>query len=69
MYNINLDKGNDMRFVSCDISKAFERVWDEGIILNLRQYGISDEIIYCVKNYLMNRKQRVVLEGFTSLLG
>lgn len=52
----NLDKGRDVRFVFCDISKAFDRVWHEGIIFKLRQYGISDQIINWVENYLLNRK-------------
>lgn len=65
----NLDKGKDIRFIFCDISKAFDRVWHEGIILKLKQYGISSQIINWVKNYLWNRKQKVVLDGFTSSLG
>ena len=65
----NLDKGRDVRFVFCDISKAFDRVWHEGIIFKLRQYGISDQIINWVENYLLNRKQKVVLDGYTSALG
>ena len=47
----------------------FPRPWYEGIIFKLRQYGISDQIINWVENYLLNRKQKVVLDGYTSALG
>lgn len=60
----NLDKGKYIRFIFCDISKAFDRVWHEGMIYKLKQYGISNPIINWVENYLWNRKQKVVLDGF-----
>lgn len=60
----NFDKGKDIRFIFCDISKAFDRVWHEGMIYKLKQYGISNPIINWVENYLWNRKQKVVLDGF-----
>lgn len=28
-----------------DISKAFDRVWHEGIIFKLKEIGISDQIL------------------------
>ena len=65
----NLDKGKDVRFVFCDISKAFDRVWHKGLIYKLSLFGIPHQISNWVENYLLDRKQRVVLDGFTSTLG
>ena len=62
----NLDKGKDVRFIFCDISKAFDKVWHNGIFYKLRSYGMSDQIIKWVENYLTNRSQQVVLDGYTS---
>ena len=62
----SMDKGNDVRFIFCDISKAFDRVWHNGILYKLRNYGMSDQIIKWIENYLTNRSQRVVLDGFSS---
>ena len=61
----NLDKGKDVRFVFCDISKAFDRVWHKGLIYKLRLFGILHQISNWVENYLLDRKQRAILDGFT----
>ena len=45
--------------VFCDISKAFDRVWLKGLLLKLRQYVISGNILNWLSNYLSNRTQRV----------
>ena len=62
----NLDKGKDVRFIFCDISKAFDRVWHKGILYKLKLYGINNQVTNWVENYLMDRKQKVVLDGFSS---
>jgi hypothetical protein len=36
----NLDIGKDVRFIFCDISKAFDRVWHRGLLYKLRKYGL-----------------------------
>ena len=48
------------------MSKAFDKVWHEGLILKLNQYGISENLLCFIKCFLKNRKQRVVLNGQTS---
>ena len=55
----------DVREVFLDISKAFNKVWHDGLI-KLKSYGIEGELLLLLKNYLHNRKQRVVLNGQTS---
>ena len=59
-------KSLEVRIVFLDISKAFDKVWHDGLILKLKQNGISDRLIKLFENYLHNRKQHVVLNGFHS---
>ena len=54
---------DETRAVFLDISKAFEKVWHDGIIFKLKSNGISGNILKCFENYLFNRFQRVVLNG------
>ena len=61
-----LDSGKEVRAVFCDISKAFDRVWHRGLIHKLRAAGVTGEVLAWFKNYLANRKQRVVIPGATS---
>ena len=59
----------DVRSVYLDMSKAFDRVWHEGLIFKLHRYGISGELLLLIKSFLGNRKQRTVLNGKTSKWG
>ena len=56
----------EVRAVFLDISKAFDKVWHEGLIFKLKQNGISGGLLKLFENYLHNRKQRVVLNGSLS---
>ena len=49
--------------VFLDISRAFDRVWHEGIIFKLKEIGIEGEYINIVEDFLADRKQRVVIDG------
>ena len=69
----SLDNGFEVRVVFLDISKAFGKVWHEGLILRLNQYKISDlrisdftNLLCLIKCFLKNCMQRVVLDGQTS---
>ena len=57
----SLDNGLEVRGVFLDISKAFDKVWHEGLILKLNQYGISENLLRLIKRFLKDRKQGVVL--------
>ena len=46
-----------------DISKAFDKVWHEGLIFKLEHIGISENLLSLLKSFLNNRFQRVVLNG------
>ena len=61
----SLDNGLEVRGVFLHISKDFGKVWHNGLILNLNQYGILENLLRLIKCFLKNRKQRVVLNGRT----
>ena len=56
----------EIRSVFLDISKAFDKVWHEGLLFLLRFMGISGELYNLLGTYLSNRFQRVVINGQTS---
>ena len=62
----NLDKGNDVRFIFCDVSKAFDKVWHQGLLTKLRSYGFNVNRCNWIADYLNDRQQKVVLDGFFS---
>ena len=56
-------KSLEVRAVFLDISKAFDKVWHDGLLFKLKQNGICDNLLKLFESYLYNRKQRVVLNG------
>ena len=56
----------ETRGVFLDISKAFDKVWHEGLLYKLKSYGISGPLLILIKSFLANRFQRVVLNGQSS---
>ena len=59
----SFNAGYEVRGVFLDISKAFDKVWHEGLIFKLKQNGISGKLLNLIKDFLKKRKQRVVLNG------
>ena len=55
------DDGYEVRGVFLDISKAFDKVWYQGLHYKLRQNGISAELLNTVTDFLDDRTQRVIL--------
>ena len=68
----NLYKGFDayptleIPSVFLDMSKAFDKVWHQGLIFKLKSVGVSDSLLNLTKSFLSNRFQRVLLNGQTS---
>ena len=56
----------EVRSVFLDISKAFDKVWHDGLLYKLKSMGFSGELYKLLENYLSNRFQRVLLNGQTS---
>ena len=52
--------------VFCDISKAFDRAWQRGLLHKLEKYGIKGDILMWIKSYLESREQRVFVNGVLS---
>ena len=63
-----IDSGREVRIVFCDISKAFDRVWHKGLIHKLINIGLDGKVIEWFKNYLTDRKQKVIINGVESYL-
>ena len=56
-------KSLEVRAVFIYISKAFDKVWHDGLIFKLKQNGIYVSLLKSFESYLHNRKQRVVQNG------
>ena len=61
-------KSLEVRAVFLDISKAFDKVWHDGLIFKLKQNGVSGSLLMFFQNYLNNRQQRVTINGSYSVI-
>ena len=52
--------------VFCDISKAFDKVWHNGLLFKLRQNGIKGNLLLWISNYLTSRKRGVQINNSAS---
>ena len=52
-----------MRASFLDISKAFDKVWEEGLLFKLERIRISGNLLSLRQIFLSNRFQKVVLNG------
>ena len=59
----------EVRSIYLDMSKAFDKVWHDGLIFKLKQNGIEGKLLTLLRNYLTDRKQRVVINGKESSWG
>ena len=56
----------EVRGVFLDISKAFDKVWHDGLIYKLKRNGINGDLLRLIESFLSDRYQRVVLNGQAS---
>ncbi|KAK7115386.1 hypothetical protein V1264_001263 [Littorina saxatilis] len=54
--------------VFVDLTRAFDKVWKEGLLLKLLQKRVCGKMIAWIHSYLFQRSARVKLEGQTSML-
>ena len=57
----------ETRAVFLDISKAFDKVWQKGLLLKLESMGISGDLFNLMESFLSERFQRVLLNGQSSV--
>ena len=57
---------DETRAVFLDISKAFDKVWHEGLCFKLKRNGVNGNLLNLISSFLSDRKQRVVLNGIES---
>ena len=48
------------------MSKAFDKVWHQGLLYKLKLNGIDGKLLTLLESYLFKRQQRVVINGFES---
>ena len=51
-----LDKQGETRSVALDISKAFDKVWYQGLLTKLRSYGVTGQLHKLVASFLNDRQ-------------
>ena len=61
-----LDCGATVDLVALDMAKAFDTVLHELLILKLKSYGVSTQVVDWFRAFLKDRKQFVVLNGIKS---
>ena len=59
----SFDDGYEVQGVVLDISKAFDKVWHQGLHYKLRQSDILDSLLNTLTDFLDSRSQRVILNG------
>ena len=59
----SFDEGFEVTGVFLNVSKAFDKVWHEGLLFKLNQNGISGNLLKLLHDFFSCRKQRVVLNG------
>ena len=52
----SFDVGFEVKSVFLDITKAFDKVWHDGIIYKLTQNGISGNLLNLLEDFLKERK-------------
>ena len=61
-----VDKGSPADIIYLDFQKAFDKVPHQRLLLKLKAYGIGDDIIDWIEQWLTGRRQRVVVDGEVS---
>ena len=59
------DKGQ-IDSILLDFSKAFDKVDHKGLLLKLKKYGISGQLLKWTESFLLNRTQTVIVDGTES---
>jgi len=58
-----LDKGQEIKVVALDISRAFDSVWHNGLMSKLMSAGVGGYVYRWIRDFLNDRFIRVVVNG------
>ena len=61
-----LDEGNRIILIFLNFAKAFDKVCHKALVAKLETYGFNKQILDWVKDFLHNRKQRVIIGEYKS---
>ena len=61
-----VDEGSAVDVVYMNFSKAFDKIPHDRLLHKVKSQGIQDEVAKWIQNWLHDRSQRVVVEGFFS---
>ena len=64
--HMKLDANSQIDVIFLDLSKAFDTVPHDLLIVKLKKYGFSGNLLDWFRNYTTGRKQQVVLDGCMS---
>ena len=53
----------EVRGYFLDISKAFDQVWDDGLLYKVESLGVSENLLQLFYSYLNTKQQTVVING------
>ena len=61
-----IDEGSPVDIIYLDFQKAFGKVPHQRLLFQLKAHGIGDGIIDWIEQWLIERRQRVVIDGEVS---
>ena len=62
--SIDNHQGLAVRYIICiDFSRAFDSVVHNKLLVKLASYGIANDLLAFIKNFLTDRTQHVVVDG------
>ena len=66
LWQSSIEKHGESLAVALDISKAFDRVWHEGLLHKLPSYGLPPQLCHLLSSFLSGRSLHVVVDGVSS---
>jgi len=67
MWAESFESGGQIDVIYTDLEKAFAKVPHERLISKLYSYKINPEVIKWIESFLVDRRQRVSINGFFSV--
>ena len=58
-----VDEGSPVDIIYLDFKKAFDKVPHQRLLLKLKAHGIGNGMINWIEKWLIDRRQRVVVDG------